>query len=558
MRALMRSRRTPGRGPAIAAAALTALFVGTLPESGAAVEVPPASGFYIQTGGPNTPVGIGDWYSADAAGAGSGYHYITITVPCGWPSATPLHIDLFSPEMNRVAGSLGQGDEPRIDYDFTEFELYGPNATIGPGYDQPGPGTGVPGTRVTYAPGAPGVAEAWVRHATLAPAACGTYVLRSAVLTTAPGEGDDDNGWRLRVGSDTDANPNNAPPANSDDPDGQPGTNDEIVVGQVQITYQQSLGGVVCLTLHQYVAPGQASATFHNFDMDGNNRVRYYAPSDLYDPAGLSGGTAGTLSSDAQWNSGTIARGGDTISDPEAGWWRLVTCLSATNQFIQEGQSGVGVYYAQPPTPVLDISKTDGASVAPAGSDLTYGITITNPSSGSAAGAAHSVVVTDEIPTNSMFVACTVVLPATGSCSESSNVVTATLDGWIHAGGSARVEVTVLVDPDASGTVANDASVAFEDVLGNRFPAVTASDVDSVGPPAATLGPTPSASIPLLPNTSADTTPTFRTSRVDLGALLVGALFAGSLVAVYGRRRRRSGVSLMDGPGSAPPAVDGP
>ena len=464
---------------------------------------------------------------------------MTITVPCGWPSGTPIHIDLFSPEMNRVAGSIGQGDEPRNDYDFTEFEVYGPNASIGPGYDQPGPGTGIPGTRVTYAPGAPAVAEAWVRHATLDPATCGTYVLRSAVLTTAPGEGNDDNGWRLRVGSDSDADPNNAPPANSDDPDVEPGTNDEIIVGQVQITYQQSAGGVICLTLHQYVAPGQPSATFHNFDMDGSNRVRYYAPSDAYDPTGLTGGTAGTLSIDSRWNNGTIARGGDTISSPEAGWWRIVTCLSATNQFIQEGQTGVGVYYAQPPTPAMSISKTDGASVAPAGGELTYTITISNTSAGPAAGAAHGVVVTDTIPSNSTFTGCAIVLPRTGSCSESSGVVTATVDNWINAGEIAEVQVTVTVDEDATGSVTNDASVSFEDVLGNPYPSVAASDVDSVAPlvPTPDPDPTPAASAPLLPDTSVHRPPPSSSEAVGLLASLLVAAMATTGVAMRLRTR---------------------
>jgi uncharacterized repeat protein (TIGR01451 family) len=542
MSVLTRRRRGYGRAAALAAAALAGLWLGLYPRDGAGVEVPPASGFYIQTGGPNTPVGIGDWYSADAAGAGSGYHYVTITVPCGWPSGTPIHVDLFSPEMNRVAGSIGQGDEPRNDYDFTEFEVYGPSAEIGPGYDQPGAGTGIPGTRITYAPGAPGVAETWVRHATLDPATCGTYVLRSAVLTTAPGEGDDDNGWRLRVGSDSDGDPNSAPPANSDDPDGMPGTNDEIVVGQVQITYQQSAGGVICLTLHQYVAPDQPSATFHNFDMDGNNRVRYYAPSDAYDASGLTGGTAGTLSSDGQWNNGTIARAGDTIADPEAGWWRIVSCLSSTNQFIQEGQAGAGVYYAQPPTPVMSIGKTDGASVAPAGGELTYQITVTNTSTGPTAGAAHLVVVTDAIPTNTTFTGCTIVPPDTGSCSESSSgVVTATLGSWIDAGATARVEVTVTVDNDASGSVINDASVAFADVLGNPYPAVAASDTDSVGPPVPTPDPdpTPAASVPLLPDTGVHRTPPTSSVNVGLLALMLVAGLGATGFVIRQRERLR-------------------
>jgi len=494
-----------------AAAILVALMVGSVPYSGAAIEIPPPGGFYIQTGGPNAAVGIGDWYSANVAGAGSGYHYITITVPCGWPSTTPLHIDLFSPEMNQVAGALLQGDEPRNSYDFTQFELYGPSATIGPGYDQPAPGTGMAGTQVTYPPGEAAVPEAWVRYATLDPVTCGTYVVRSAVLTDPPGEGNDDNGWRIRVGSDTDADPNNAPPPSSDDPDGQPGTNDEIIVGQVQITYQQSVGGALCLTLHQYITPGQASATFNNFDMDGNTRVRYYSPSDAYDATGLTGGTAGTLSSSGQWNLGTIARGGDTIANPEAGWWRIVSCLSENNEFIQEAQAGIGVYFSQPPTPAVAIGKTDGTTVAPAGGDLTYVITATNTSSGATAGAAHSVVVTDAIPTNSTFQDCTIVPPATGSCSESMGVVTATLDGWINAGNSAAVEITVTVDPDATGMVSNAASMTFEDVLRNPFPAVTASDVDSVGPLAPTATPTSiSTATPTstftIPNTSTDGT----------------------------------------------------
>lgn len=522
---------------------LAALMAGPGVESGAAVEIPPAGGFYIQTGGQNAGVGIGDWYTSDDAGAGSGFHYITITVPCGWPSGTPLHIDLFSPEMNQVAGALGQGDEPRNNYDFTQFELYGPNATIGPGYDQPalgGPGSLGP---VTYSPGA--APEAWVRFATLTPATCGTYVLRSAVLTTAPGEGDDDNGWRLRVGSDNDGLPNNPPPPNSDNPDGVPGTNDELIVGQVQITYQQSVGGLQCLTLYQYIPPGQASATLNNFDLDASGPptlVTYYAPSDTFDPTGQVGGTAGTLSISGQWNQGTIARGGDTIANPEAGWWRIVTCLSANNQFIQEAQAGVGVYFSQPPIPTLAIGKTDGTTVAPAGGDLTYVITVTNTSSGPTAGAAHAVVVTDTIPTNSTFVGCMIVPPATGSCSNSLGLVTAALDGWINAGDSVDVEITVTVDPDATGTVSNDASVMYEDVLGNPFPAVTASDVDSVGPPVPTATPSPTPAqtpIPTIPDTGVGgirgEQPGQSPVGALLGVLLVALLGLGWLVV---RRQR--------------------
>ena len=182
--------------------------------------------------------------------------------------------------MNQVAGALNLGDEPRGAYDNTQFELYGPGVAAGPGTASPAPGTGIAGTQITFPPGAPAVPEAWVRYWTLSPVTCGTYLLRTAVSN------DDDNGWRLRVGLDNDADPTNAPPANSDNPDGIPGTNDELIVGQTQISYQQDTGGVACLTLHEYVSPGLASVTMHNFDMDGNTRVRYYGPSDTYDPTG--------------------------------------------------------------------------------------------------------------------------------------------------------------------------------------------------------------------------------------------------------------------------------
>ena len=541
-------RRGSVRGSTVALAALVAILAGSGAGSSAAVEVPPAGGgFYIQTSGPNAGPGIGDWYSSNAAGAGNGYSYLVVTVPCGWPSGTPIYVDLFSPEMN-AQGALTSRDEPRgVGSDPTEFELYGPGATVGPGYNLPAPGTGI--VETTYSP-EPVLPEKWVRFATLNPVTCGRYVVRSAVI----GAGDDDNGWHIRVGTDNDNDPTNAPPANSDNPDGLPGTNDEIVIGQVQISYQQSTGGVACLTLFEFVSAGQASATFNNYDMDGNTRVRYYAPSDTFDATGLSGGTVGTLSNNAAWNGGVgLARGGDTIANPEGGWWRIVSCLSAVNQFIQEAQNGVGAYYAEPPTPAMTLAKDDGVAVAPAGGDLTYTVTATNTSSGAGAGAALAVVITDTIPTNSTFQACAIVAPATGMCSESLGVVTATLNNWINAGASAAVQITVTVDPNASGTITNDASVAFQDALGNAFPAMTASDVDTAGPPVPTATPIPTSSptstpVPVttatpIPSVPDAALPPNRGTReaVTVIVALLGMLIGGLLVLASSATRRKRG-----------------
>ena len=153
--------------------------------------------------GPSAAVGLGDWYTSNAVGGGLGYHYVQFFIPCSWPTSTPVTIDLFSPEMNADAGVLAQHEEPNGALDTTTFELYGPGATVGPGFDQPAALAGVQLT--SYPPSASGVAETWVRFATIDPATCGSYVVRSQTAT------DDQNGWRIRVGFDDDNNVLTAP-----------------------------------------------------------------------------------------------------------------------------------------------------------------------------------------------------------------------------------------------------------------------------------------------------------------------------------------------------------
>jgi hypothetical protein len=117
-------------------------------------------------------------------------------------------------------------------------------------------------------------------------------------------------------------------------------------------------------------------------------------------------------------------------------------------------------------------------------------------------------------------------------------VVTATLDDWINAGDSADVQITVTVDLDATGTVSNGAGATFEDVLGNPFPEVTASDVDTVGPPAPT--PTPTA-IPSVPDAGMDGT-RGKEGAIAVGGALVAILIMGlvGLASLAERRQRRS------------------
>lgn len=454
-----------------------------------AADLPPAgSAYQVQTNGPNGAIGLGDWYTSAAAGGGAGHHYVIATVPCGWPSTEPVNVDLFSPEMNAVAGALGLSEEPNGAYDSTQFELYGPGASVGPGFGQPAPGTGIGGARVTYQPGAPGVPEAWVRFATLpAPVACGSYVVRSEVLAADPlnpaGLGNDQNSWRIRVGRDDDGDPTNPPPANVDDFDLAPGTNDEIAIGAAQVSYQHESGAVVCATYYQYVSPGQASVTFNNFDMDGNNRLRYYAPSDVFDPTATVGGTVGTISGNAAWNGGTTAaRGGDTIANPEPGWWRLVPCVSGHNQLHMEGQTGVPVFYTQPSTPSLGVAIDDGVATISPGQSLTYTIDLANAVTATP-GVANAVLATVPLPAGVTFTGCSVADPADGTwtCSEAGGVVTYTQTGWVDAGDGAQLTMTVDVAQGAAGPITMPVSATYSDQLGNPFGPVSASDVDALG-----------------------------------------------------------------------------
>ena len=458
-------------------------------------ELPPASSLiYLQTNAAGSAISRGDWYTNSANGVGAGYHYIAINVPSGWNTSVPIQVDLFSPEMNaNTAGVKDESDNTSstpsqaanwLDGTVanTQFELYTPGTAVGPAPNVPGPGAAGSLGSQTYAPST--APEQWVRAFTINPAVTGTgtYILRAQ-------SGDDDqNGWRLRVGADDDADPTNAPPANSDNLDGLPGTNDELTLSIDQTSFQHDVataGPAQVLVLYEYVAPGQPSVAFHNFDMDGNQAVRYYAPSAAFDPANpLGGGIAATLSSDSSWNTGTsTSRGtGDVINNPEPGWWKIATGTNIHNQFIQEGQIGVAAFYEQPPTPRMTVTKSDGTGFAGPDQLLTYTLSFANVSDADPSpGAALNVVLTDTLPANAAFVSATINGPFTGTVNQVAGVLTATIDGAVNAGASGTVTVTVRVNPNVtSGSVTNAVSLSYADGLGNPYAPVTDSDTDTV------------------------------------------------------------------------------
>jgi uncharacterized repeat protein (TIGR01451 family) len=468
------------------ALALGAAVLPTLP-AGAADLLPTSQPFFVVTNGPTAGLAAGDWYTTPtAAGGGGGSQYVSFDVPCGWPAAEPVYVDIFSPRVSTAAGTR---DTVTGTPDSVEFELYGPGATVGPGFTNPAPGTGTVPYRFVYSPD-PGFNDVWEGFAVLfgpdgdPNLTCGRYVLRSAIIggdAANPGGGTDDrNYWTVRIGTDNDSTAANPPPANVDDFDLVPGTGDEITAGLNAVALQQNSGATACLTLFEYVTPGTASITLNNFGM-GGGRVRYYGPSDDYDATGTTGGTAGTVSGALTWNnSATTARSGDVIASPESGWWREVYCAPSGNEFVPEGRAGVTAYPEQPPTPDLAATASDGNATVLRGQTRNTVLTATNTASGATAGLATNVVVKDTIPAGETFVSCTVLAPATGSCGQSAGLVTATLTSEIDAGAAAQVRVRTTIQNTATGTLTHGFTVDYDDMIGRRFPQVSATESSSV------------------------------------------------------------------------------
>lgn len=444
--------------------------------SASAVEVPGSGAFVIQTNGPNTPMGRGDFYTSSAGGGG--YHYVQLTIACGWPSSIPVVVELFSPEMvQSVAVANGGSEEFTGALDNTEFELYGPGVSPGPGAADPGPAA-VPLVRTLYPPKLTG-GESWENFATIpAPVACGNYTVRAET------KNDDQNGWRIRVGADLDGDISTAP---TDDFDGVPGTDDEIILGLSQVTYQQDSGSPRCFSVWEFIPPRLASVAVNNFDYDGYDypsgaEVSYTSPSGVV--------TNGTVSvADATWNgSNSVVRGGDILTNPEGGWWKFTSCMASGNQFIQEAVQNTPSYVTQPPTPRVTLVKTDGQTNVARNQQLTYTITASNIANGPTRGAATSVHIEDTMPAGLAFNSCAFVAPATGRCALIAGVVVADLAGPLDAGASIDLEVVATVRSLATGTQTNAVTVDYEDSFGHTFPTVTATDIDAIPAGTGTIG----------------------------------------------------------------------
>lgn len=445
---------------------------------------------FIQTNGPQAPIERGDWYTSPDNGIGAGYHYFTLNVPCSWPAALDIHIDVFSPGVNTANNTKDElnGFQPGNGI----FEVYMPPTQIGPITQPDVPGPGAPGSLYTetYTSNlaSPNGGEDWFRFYTIPGNAydcTGAYVLRAE--TTGASE----NAWRVRLGFDDDNNPRNPPPPNNDNPDGRPGTDDELTVGVARTSYQhEEAGQNVCLTLLQFVEPDAVQAEFQNFDMDYNppgnvERVTYYAPNDPnYDPTGLTPGIFGTASGYTEWNnSPNVNRGpGDVIPNPDPGWWRIVACVNDNNQYIVEGE-----FYTQPPTPRMIVEKDDGKTVVARGEILDYVINFANVSDlDPAPGAARSVVLVDTLPPETTYIpnSCAINPPYTGTCVYAPGnpaTITYTLNEPVFAGDAGSVIFSAQVNNNVfpPEDIENVVVLTYTDSSGRRFRPVRDNDIDT-------------------------------------------------------------------------------
>lgn len=403
-----------------------------------AIELPPSGSVaQIQTNGPNALLDHGDWYTSRSPDAGGpGYHSFEIYVPCTVPAGQVITVELFDPESNNT----GAGDLDEImgaSSDNTTFTLTNPSGSVA--------------ATTTYTPGG-GTSQSWVIFTTFTPGANGCGIYR---LTTTTSD-NDEQGWKLRV--------------TPDNPDGTPGTGDEISLGTLETSFQHT--GFGCQTFHFFV-PITLSIRLSNFDMDNAGTVTYTTPSANHPNS--------TVSGNGVWNSSSSYTypppGGDEISNPESGWWQATLCVDSGNQYVFD-TGGLPYFYEKPATPDMAISKDDGTVTFNPDGVLTYTITYANNGS----GAALDATLTDTLPLSTTFLSCSGGL----SCGETppgSGIVIFRL-GTIGAGASGFVTVSVRVDPGApAGTITNTVELDYSDIVFSDYPVQSATDVDQYEQP---------------------------------------------------------------------------
>lgn len=125
----------------------------------------------------------------------------------------------------------------------------------------------------------------------------------------------------------------------------------------------------------------------------------------------------------------------------------------------------------------LSLTMTQSASTVPAGSNLTYTLTVANTGPNDTT----NVIVTDVLPTMITLVSAT---PSQGAACNGTTTLTCNL-GTVANGGNATLTIVVTIATDAVGTVTNSASVVSDlpdPNMANNTATVTATITSAVGP----------------------------------------------------------------------------
>jgi Calx-beta domain len=415
---------------------------------------PTATPLYLVTGGPAAPANLGYYYTEET----SGYGYLIFTVPCTWPTDRPLTFELWSPAMHpSPSQDLARANGTRSS---TEFELYdlGPanaGASLTPPRD-----TGL--YSKLFLPN--DADEGWQTFYTISsPAACGRYALRSAAAS------DDENYWAARAGFATDGDPTTPL-----DPS-VPNSAEQVTTTTLQMTTEHLITNTVT-TLWFFVAPETGTLRLRNFDLDygasgwpldAGACIRFYEPGALYDPLGVTGGSAGTTSA-VGWEE-------DTLSNPKPGWWRAVVYTTIVeNAYIVEAVGdgmALPIQYEAPLEPKMTLGLTASQPTAAPGDRLSLTLAYTSTGVASAASPTLTLRLPDELAFDGD--------PCGGTpgCSLGADGTLTLIKGQLTPGAWGSLVVGVAVKPGATGPAAVGLAAGFSDASGNPAYVSTATVV---------------------------------------------------------------------------------
>lgn len=307
--------------------------------SARAQSVLPSGDLNFQTSGIRRCANIGDWYTTGGLGPGGDNPNCAQFVPgsppgsltIGAPGFHTFFVNITQTDLDNGGGSVvitiedaesnGNLDESFDDPDPTRFSLLLNDVELSSEiFDE----TDADGTNFDFPPiNTPGVYE--VRSETGA-----FHVFDNGDDTIATNN--DDNSFQIIVPVDN------------------------LLIGQLQGSFQQDTGSSVNTDLFFLVGPDVVELFLRNFDLDGGGQSVGGIPS-YEDPDG--GVTIGTTSGNQSWNgNGDLNNGGDTINVvpiEQAGRWTFaLSNYTSRNQTILEANAVDPVTGALIPVPLLD------------------------------------------------------------------------------------------------------------------------------------------------------------------------------------------------------------